>query len=50
MRAVAKHLKLVEIFARGHVAQRKGLADQGRLVGSQRLHALNGLDPKAALE
>ena len=32
MGAVAKHVDLVEILARRHVAQRKGLADQGRLI------------------
>src|SRR5436190_436017 len=49
MRTVAKHLQLVEVFARRHVAQRKGLAHQGRLVGAQRMHILNALDAEAAL-
>ncbi len=33
MGAVAKHVDLVEVLARRHVAQREGLADQCRLVG-----------------
>ena len=49
MGAVAKHVELVEVFPRRHVAQREGLADQGRLVGTERMHILNALGAKAAL-
>jgi hypothetical protein len=36
MGTVAKHIQLVEILARRHVAQRKRLADQRRLIGRER--------------
>jgi hypothetical protein len=48
--AVAEHVDLVEILARRHVAQREGLADQHRLIGTERLHVLDHLDTEAALE
>ncbi len=50
MRAVAKHLELVQILARRHVAQREGLAHQGRLIRAKRMHVLNALGSKTALE
>ena len=50
MGAVAEHVDLVEILARRHVAQREGLADQRRLIGTERMHVLDHLDAKAALE
>jgi hypothetical protein len=49
MGAVAKHLELVEVLARRHVAQRKGLADQRRLIRTQWVHVLHELHAEPAL-
>jgi hypothetical protein len=50
MRAVTEHVDLVEILARRHVSQRKGFADHGRLIRTQRANILDHLDAKTALE
>ena len=50
MASIAKHIDLVEVFARRHVAQRESFADQYRLVRAERMHILDHLDSKTALE
>ena len=50
MSTVAKHVDRVEILTRRHVAQRKGLADQCRLIRVQGVHILDHLDAEATLE
>jgi hypothetical protein len=50
MGTVAEDVNLIEILACGHVAQRKSFADQRRLFVSQRMHVLNHLNAKPALE
>jgi hypothetical protein len=50
MGAIAKHVDLVEILARRHVAQREGFPNQRRLIGAQRMHVLDHLDAEATLE
>ena len=50
MAAVAEHFQPVQVLARRHVTQGEGRADQHRLDRRQRMHVLDGLVAKAALE
>ena len=50
MGVIPEHVDGVEILARGHVAEREGLTDHGRLVRTEGVHILHHLDAQAALE